>query len=73
MRRPEDVEEALSRAANLGDGELTADEREAIREVLHWWRTWKAWGKLGRIVLWILVAAGAAAAAIRELRGVPWS
>ena len=72
MRGPDDVEEALSRAVEPGGDDLTAEEREALREVLHWWRTWKAWGRLGRIILWTIVTMGAVAAAIRELRGVPW-
>lgn len=65
------IETALSNASQPGR-DLTDEEREAIREVLDWWRTWKAWGKLGKLVLWAMITAGAVAAAYRELKAAAW-
>jgi hypothetical protein len=71
VRSPEDIEAALAKAAER-KRDLTDAEREAIREVLEWWRMWKAWGKLGKAVLWVVISAGAVAAAVREMRAGGW-
>lgn len=71
IQTPDQIEQALDKAAHV-HGELTADERKAIREVLEWWRSWKALGKVGKLVLWIIISAGAIAAAIREVKGAGW-
>jgi len=63
-----EIEAALAKAADRSR-DLTPEERAAIREVLDWWRTWKAWGRLGKIVLWLMITAGATAAAAREVLG----
>ena len=60
------IEAALAKADDK-DRDLTPEERAAIREVLDWWRTWKAWGRLGKLMLWLMVSAGAVAAANREV------
>ena len=65
------IESALTNAAEPGR-DLSDEERAALREVLDWWRTWKAWGKLGKLVLWMMISAGAVAAALRELRAASW-
>lgn len=62
------IEAALAKAADAGR-DLSPEERAAIREVLDWWRTWKAWGRLGKIMLWLMITAGATAAAAREVLG----
>lgn len=63
---PEAVEAAL-RKVTEHEPDLSAQELAALRAMLEWWRLWQAWGRLGRIVLWIIISAGAAAAAIREV------
>lgn len=63
---PAAVEAALIKATTK-EPELTEQERAALRAMLEWWRLWQAWGRLGKIVLWLIVSAGAAAAAIREV------
>jgi hypothetical protein len=60
------IEAALSKATRA-QSDLSPDERAAIREVLEWWRTWKAMGKIGKAVLWLMITAGAVAAAAREV------
>ena len=71
MRSPDQIEGALQKAAQR-NGDLSPEERAAIREVLDWWRSWKALGRLGKAVLWLIITAGAIAAAARELRGSGW-
>ena len=71
MQSPDQIESALHKAVNR-NGELSPEERAAIREVLDWWRSWKALGKAGKAVLWLIITLGAVAAAVRELRGSGW-
>ena len=71
MQTPDQIESALHKAAQR-NGDLSAEEREAIREVLEWWRSWKALVRVCKIVLWLIITAGAIAAAVRELRGAGW-
>ena len=71
MRSPDQIEGALHKAAER-NGDLSPEERAAIREVLDWWRSWKALGRVGKTVLWLIITAGAIAAAARELRGSGW-
>ena len=71
MQSPDQIESALHKAAER-NGELSAEERATIREVLDWWRSWKALGRAGKAVLWLIITAGAIAAAARELRGSGW-
>lgn len=71
MKTPEQIEAALEKAAEPSRP-LTEEEREALREVLDWWRTWQAWGKLGKIVLWAIITLGAATAALRETGVLEW-
>ena len=71
MRSPDQIEGALRKAAER-NGDLSAEERAAIREVLDWWRSWKALGRVGKMFLWLIITAGAVAAAVRELRGAGW-
>lgn len=68
VQSPDKVEAALALAAADRRRDLTPEEREALREVLEWWRAWKAWGRLGKIILWVIVTTGAVAAAIREFK-----
>ena len=67
MRDPDTIVTALDKVVK-GQPGLTDDEIKAVRDVLEWWRTWKAWGKLGKLVLWLMITAGAIAAAAREVR-----
>ena len=71
MHSPDQIEAALRKAAER-DGELSPAERAAIREMLEWWRSWKALGRVGKMILWLIITAGAVAAAVRELRGSGW-
>ena len=64
MRSPEDIDRALAKAADQRS-ELTDAEREAIRELLEWWRGWKALGKLGKAAMWLIITVGAAAGVIK--------
>ena len=47
--------------------ELSEEERIALRAMLEWFRMWQAWGRLGKLFLWVVITAGAVAAAIREV------
>ena len=71
MQSPDQIEAALQKAAER-NGELSPAELAAIREVLEWWRSWKALGRVGKMFLWLIITAGAVAAAVRELRGSGW-
>ena len=37
------------------DTELSARERQAIREVLLAWELWRSFGKVGKVLTWILI------------------
>ena len=71
MQTPDQIENALSKATER-NSDLSPEERAAIREVLEWWRSWKALGRVGKVILWMIITAGAVAAAARELRGSGW-
>ena len=71
MRSPDQIEGALHKAAECNN-DLSAEERADIREVLEWWRSWKALGRVGKMFLWLIITAGAVAAAVREVRGAGW-
>ena len=71
MRSPDQIDGALQKAAQR-NGDLSPEERAAIREVLDWWRSWKALARAEKAVLWSIITLGAVAAAVRELRGSGW-
>ena len=71
MQTPDQIETALHKATER-NSDLSPEERAAIREVLDWWRSWKALGRVGKAVLWLIITAGAIAAAAREVRGSGW-
>ena len=73
---PETLAAAALEAAGEALGGLQAAreaEGAALAEVLEAWRALKAVGRVGKGLLWLCVAIGGAAAAIREvLGGGPW-
>ena len=71
MTTHEQQDQALAKAST-GQA-LSREEMEALAEVLEAWRALKAVGRVGKGLLWLCVAIGGAAAAIREVfGGGPW-
>lgn len=67
MQGPVKTEALLERASRGEPGGLTDAEREELRGLLSAWKTMQAYGKLGKFLIWLLIAMGGAAAALREL------
>lgn len=58
------IDEFLEKAAR-DDVHLTQDEIKQVRDFL---TTIKALGRIGRMILWLVVSAGAIAAAMQQVR-----